>query len=70
MKTYNHNNYHSGINWVPPASLFRGEDATVLTARKAVLEAARAKNPRRWINLNFSSLSHNKRVLSKRGPLG
>lgn len=50
VKTYNHNNYHSGINWVTPASRFKGEDAAVLAARKAVLEAARAKNPRRWIN--------------------
>ena len=35
---------------MPPASRFKGEDAAVLATCKAVLEAARAKNPRRWIN--------------------
>lgn len=43
VKTNNHSNYHSGINWVTPASRFRGEDTAVLATRKAVLE----ENPRR-----------------------
>lgn len=49
VDNYNHHRYHSGINWVTPASRFEGNDKTVLAKRKQVIERARSKHPNRWI---------------------
>ena len=47
---YNEEHYHCGINNVTPGSRFRGEDKAVLEKRRKVIEEARQRNPRRWIN--------------------
>jgi putative transposase len=45
---YNGEHCHSGIEFVPPAVRHSGRDREVLARRKAVYEAAKAKNPKRW----------------------
>ena len=45
---YNHDHKHSQINYMTPAQRHEGLDEAILSARKAVLEAARQVNPRRW----------------------
>lgn len=45
---YNHQHLHSGIGFVTPDARHRGDDVRVLESRRAVYEAARARNPGRW----------------------
>lgn len=45
---YNHTHYHSGINFVTPASRHDGDDRQVLAQRKHVYVQARARHPERW----------------------
>lgn len=45
---YNHEHRHSAIRFVTPAQRHTGLDGALLDRRKAVYEAARAKNPLRW----------------------
>ena len=45
---YNDKHKHSRINFVTPAQRHAGLDGEILSKRKEVLEAAKAKNPSRW----------------------
>ena len=45
---YNHVHYHSGINFVTPASRHDGNDLQVLAQRKEVYAHAKARHPERW----------------------
>ncbi len=45
---YNGTHRHSGIQYVTPNERHRGEDDAILSRRKAVYEAARARHPARW----------------------
>ena len=45
---YNHTHYHSGINFVTPASRHDGDERQVLAQRKHVYAQARARHPERW----------------------
>jgi putative transposase len=45
---YNHEHRHSGIRYVTPAQRHAGQDRRVLTARHALYQDARERNPRRW----------------------
>ena len=48
VEWYNHEHRHSAIGFVTPAQRHAGLDETLLTQRKTLYDAARAKNPRRW----------------------
>jgi len=48
VEWYNHEHRHSAIRFVTPAQRHEGLDASLLDNRKAVYEAARARNPQRW----------------------
>jgi putative transposase len=45
---YNHKHRHSGIRYVTPAQRHVGQDRNVLSARHAIYQAARERNPQRW----------------------
>ena len=45
---YNHEHRHSGIRYVTPQQRHAGEDHALLAHRRAVYEAARARQPARW----------------------
>ena len=45
---YNHEHRHSAIRFVTPAQQHAGEDRDILSRRKAVYEAAKARHPERW----------------------
>jgi putative transposase len=45
---YNHEHCHSGIRYVTPAQRHSGQDRGLLSARHALYQAARERNPRRW----------------------
>jgi putative transposase len=45
---YNHEHRHSGIRYVTPAQRHAGQDRSVLSARHAIYQAARERNPQRW----------------------
>ena len=45
---YNGTHRHSGIQYVTPNQRHRGEDDAILAKRKAVYEAAKARQPARW----------------------
>jgi putative transposase len=45
---YNHEHKHSGLKFMTPQQRHTGETDRVMDNRKAVYEAARAANPRRW----------------------
>lgn len=45
---YNGAHLHSAIGFVTPEQRHAGDAATLLAQRRAVYEAARARNPRRW----------------------
>ena len=49
VECYNNEHFHSGINYVTPASRFNGDDVEILRKRKQVLEEAKSRNPERWI---------------------
>jgi len=46
---YNHEHRHSGIGLLTPATVHRGQGETVRTARQAVLDAAYAAHPERFV---------------------
>jgi len=48
VEWYNHEHRHSAISFVTPAQRHEGLDEQLLNNRKAVYEAAYAKNPERW----------------------
>ncbi len=48
VEWYNHEHRHSAIGFVTPVQRHEGLDEQLLTNRKAVYEAAYAKNPQRW----------------------
>ena len=48
VRWYNDEHKHSRINFVTPSQRHAGLDGDILSKRKAVLEAAKAKNPIRW----------------------
>ena len=48
MQRYNHDHRQSAIRYVSAAQRHAGEDHTVLRARHALYQRARAENPRRW----------------------
>jgi putative transposase len=45
---YNDEHRHSGIRYVTPGQRHAGQDRRVLTARHALYQEARERNPRRW----------------------
>ena len=45
---YNEVHFHSGIQWVTPASRHNGEDREILNKRDKVYKTAREKKPVRW----------------------
>ena len=45
---YNHEHKHSGLKFMTPHQRHTGQTARVMGNRKAIYEAARAENPRRW----------------------
>jgi putative transposase len=45
---YNDRHLHSGIGFITPADRHAGRHEQILDGRRRVLEAARAKNPKRW----------------------
>ena len=48
VEWYNHEHCHSAISFVTPVQRHEGLDEQLLNNRKAVYEAAYAKNPERW----------------------
>lgn len=48
VQWYNHEHRHSAIGFVTPVQRHEGLDEQLLSNRKAVYEAAYAKNPDRW----------------------
>lgn len=54
---YNNIHFHSGINFVTPASRHNGEDKEILRKRRAVYLMARYKNPLRW-RKNIKNFNH------------
>ncbi len=48
VRWYNTEHRHSGLNYVTPEQRHNGEAHEILIQRRVVLEAAKAKNPRRW----------------------
>ena len=48
MNWYNNVHFHSGINFVTPASRHCGNDKIILDKRQEVYEKAKLKNPNRW----------------------
>ena len=48
VQWYNDEHRHSAIRYVTPNQRHRGEDSELLERRKAVYEAARLQNPKRW----------------------
>jgi putative transposase len=48
VRWYNNEHRHSAIKFVTPAQRHAGRDIDLLTARKAVYDAARDANPLRW----------------------
>ena len=45
---YNEHHKHSALNFLTPAQRHEGVDAAVLTQRKQVYDAAKARHPERW----------------------
>jgi transposase InsO family protein len=48
VRWYNEEHRHSAIGYVTPSQRHQGLDTALLAARKAVYEAAKARNPARW----------------------
>ena len=48
VQWYNHEHRHSGIRYVTPGQRHAGQDRRLLTARHALYQDARERNPRRW----------------------
>lgn len=45
---YNEQHRHSGIQFVTPRQLHRGQDKMLLAARTAIYEQAKQRRPDRW----------------------
>jgi transposase InsO family protein len=45
---YNHEHRHSAIQYVTPDDRHKGKDVMILQRRKALYEAAKARDPERW----------------------
>lgn len=54
VEWYNEEHRHSGISYVTPSQRHQGLDVELLERRREVYEAARARNPRRWIRTTRS----------------
>jgi len=48
VRWYNEDHRHSGIKFVTPTERHTGADIEILSARKALYERAKSKNPERW----------------------
>ncbi len=48
VEWYNNEHRHSRINFVAPSQRHRGEDAEILSKRKAFYETQKSRNPTRW----------------------
>ena len=48
VQWYNDEHRHSGIQFVTPNQRHQGKDKEILEKRKAVYQAAKEKNPKRW----------------------
>ena len=48
VQWYNHEHLHSAIRFVTPAARHAGQDASILSDRHRVYEAAQARHPERW----------------------
>jgi putative transposase len=48
VRWYNHEDHHSGIQFVIPAARHSGEELAILAERSAVYEAAKERNPQHW----------------------
>ena len=48
VQWYNHAHRHSGIRYVTPGQRHAGQDSRLLSARHALYQDARERNPRRW----------------------
>jgi putative transposase len=48
VQWYNHEHKHSGLKFMTPYQRHSGQTDQVMNNRKAVYEAARAINPKRW----------------------
>ena len=48
QRWYNEEHKHSGLTFLTPAQRHSGADAAIMTGRKAVYEAAKARHPERW----------------------
>jgi putative transposase len=48
IQWYNYEHCHSGIRFVTPAQRHSGQDIPLLSQRKQVYEAAKARHPQRW----------------------
>ena len=48
VRWYNTDHRHSALKFVTPTQRHQGADITVLDARKALYEAAKAARPERW----------------------
>ena len=48
VQWYNHQHKHSGLKFVTPAQRHDGRDASILSHRKDIYEAAKQRHPERW----------------------
>jgi len=49
---YNNVHYHSGLNWLTPATVHYGQTAPVLERRQHALTRARQRHPERFVNVH------------------
>ena len=49
---YNNVHYHSGLNWLTPATVHYGQTAPVLERRQHALNRARQQHPERFVNVH------------------
>ena len=66
---YNNIHFHSGINFVTPASRHTGSDNNILNKRSIVYKKAQLKNPNRWSKKTRNWLRVDSVVLNPGKPL-
>ena len=49
VEWYNNQHLHSALNFITPEQKHKGDDLEILSKRKAIYEAAKQKNSKRWI---------------------
>lgn len=49
---YNNIHYHSGLNWLTPATVHYGQTGPILERRQHALDRARQKHPERFVNVH------------------